>query len=234
MNRISQISDGVFQILGSKPSAHHYLLRGHKNILIDVGTRENFPKLLQDLSSMGLGIADIHQVILTHCHYDHSGAIEYFTHSEILCSPLCFQTLESGDESSIYALKYGCQLPKLPQNTTILREGDLITNNSQSWKVIFTPGHSIDGICLLEEKTKILIAGDTVFAKGIPALITHSGSDASLLYSLEKLQKEEILMILSGHGINEIDPRSCLKITKENILKRIEERQNYFQQGVSL
>jgi glyoxylase-like metal-dependent hydrolase (beta-lactamase superfamily II) len=45
--------------------------------------------------------------------------------------------------------------------TTTLRDGDAVELGDRTLKVIHAPGHSPDGICLLEEKTGLLFAGDS-------------------------------------------------------------------------
>ncbi|MGL4388248.1 MAG: MBL fold metallo-hydrolase [Brevinema sp.] len=231
MHQINKISFDIYQFRGRKPSAHSYLLKGKKNILVDTGSRESFDVLQNNLKYFNLDISSIDMVILTHCHYDHSGAIEYFAHAEILCHPLCYEALINKDESAIYALKYGYDLPKLPQNIKLLYENKIISHGNQQWRVFFTPGHSIDGICLLEEKTGILITGDTLFAKGIPASITHSGSESSLLYSIKKLETKKITMILPGHGIIDHLPQQSIIDTKKNIIMRIKQIHHIIKNG---
>ncbi|MBK5233376.1 MAG: MBL fold metallo-hydrolase [Thermoleophilia bacterium] len=45
--------------------------------------------------------------------------------------------------------------------TQLLKDGDAIDLGDRTLKVIHAPGHSPDGICLLEEKTGLLFAGDS-------------------------------------------------------------------------
>ncbi|MGL4562183.1 MAG: MBL fold metallo-hydrolase [Brevinema sp.] len=234
MNSPEKIADSIYKLHAIKPTAHSYLLTGEKNILIDVGTRETFFHLKEQLYYLNLHIDDIDQVILTHSHYDHTGALEYFGNSEILCHPLCFSALDLQDEECIYALKYQAKLPVLPKKITLLQDNDHITNGSQIWKIIFTPGHSIDGICLLEQQNGILISGDTLFARGIPALITHSGSDSSLFESIKKLETHHINLILPGHGITDNNPTKSLLTTKEHIINRIKKTQDLIKNGETI
>ncbi|HEX4806113.1 MAG TPA: MBL fold metallo-hydrolase [Conexibacter sp.] len=46
--------------------------------------------------------------------------------------------------------------------THLLHDGDLIELGGRTLRVIHTPGHSPDGICLLDDREGVLVAGDTV------------------------------------------------------------------------
>lgn len=45
-----------------------------------------------------------------------------------------------------------------------LGDGETLDLGGRSWRVLHTPGHSPDGICLWEEATRTLLTGDTVLA----------------------------------------------------------------------
>ena len=63
------------------------LLRGRRNVLVDVGhygRRQNLELALQE---RGLGPADIHLVVLTHAHWDHAQTIDIFPNAEIAIHP---------------------------------------------------------------------------------------------------------------------------------------------------
>jgi glyoxylase-like metal-dependent hydrolase (beta-lactamase superfamily II) len=46
--------------------------------------------------------------------------------------------------------------------TVLLHDGDRIELGGRTLTVIHTPGHSVDGICLLDDREGVLVAGDTV------------------------------------------------------------------------
>lgn len=220
---IKKITNNLFKIPCLKPICHSYLIIDEKkNVLVDPGARENLPHLKNILSEVNLSITDIDQIILTHCHYDHSGAIEFFNHAELLCHEFCYAALTLQDDNSIHALKNGVSLPAITTDRfRLLDDHDIIEISNEKWEVIYTPGHSIDSICLFNHNQHILISGDTVFATGIPALITNSGSDSSLFQSINKLSQYSIKEVLPGHGIIDHEGNNTLLKTKENIIKRI-------------
>lgn len=217
------IAPNLYQLPALKPACNCYLITGGKNTLIDVGIRENYDHLSHQLQELNLSILDINDIIYTHCHYDHTGAGEFFPHSTVYSHPICREKLLYQDDSCIYALKYQIALPTRFPSITI-DSNDYYNNGDYQFLILHTPGHSDDSICLLDIEKQILISGDTVFAQGIPALITNSGADGSLIYSIKKLQKYNIQLILPGHGKIDYDGNNTLVKTQENIIKRIQQK----------
>lgn len=221
MQKPRLIAPNIYLLPAFKPASNCYLMTGKKNTLIDVGIREQFEGLSTQLNSLELTMKDIHHVIYTHCHYDHTGGGEFFPHAEVYAHTLCDMKLRYQDEMCIHALTYQIALPsRLPD--IILKDGDIYSNGTYDLNVIHTPGHTDDSICLFEPQHQILFSGDTIYAKGIPSLITDSGSDASLIYSVETLQQLPLKMIFPGHGRIETSPKEGLETTKHNIIKRIQ------------
>ena len=220
MHKPKLVAPNIYLLPALKPSAHCYLIRGEKNTLIDTSIKDYRDHIVQQLASLELTLDDIDDVIYTHCHHDHTGGGELFPKATIYAHPLCAFKLRYQDENCIHSLKYQLPLPAhLPDK--LLEEGDTYTNGDYSFTVIHTPGHTDDSICLLEKNHKILFSADTVFVKGIPPLITDSGSIGSLIYSIEKLQQYDIELILPGHGPLEKNVVECLIKLKENLIKKI-------------
>lgn len=69
----------------------------------------------------------------------------------------------------------GWQVPAVPP-TRALADGELIELGGRVLRVLHTPGHSPDAICLYDEATGALLAGDTVLA----AAFWLHGDDADL------------------------------------------------------
>ena len=84
--------------------------------------------------------------------------------------------------------------------TALLREGDEIDLGDRRLRVIDTPGHSPDGICLFDERHGVLFAGDTLMEGALYAHYDES-SLPDLLASAGKLAALEasVHMICAGH-----------------------------------
>ena len=55
------------------PTSNAFLLIGTKTILIDCGSFMNFSALEKHLRRIGIPIADIALLVITHVHFDHAG-----------------------------------------------------------------------------------------------------------------------------------------------------------------
>ena len=92
--------------------------------------------------------------------------------------------------------------------TTTLVDGDRIDLGGRVLTVLHTPGHSPDGICLLEERDGLLFGADTVNAGALYAQFADSDLDA-LVASARRLADlaDEVRLILThhcGHAIAEV------------------------------
>ena len=79
----------------------------------------------------------------------------------------------------------------------VLHDGDRIG----SLRVIRTPGPTPGGICLYDEKRKLLFSGDTVFTGGSFGRYDFPGGDrAALTASIERLSTLDVEGLYPGHG----------------------------------
>ncbi len=81
-----------------------------------------------------------------------------------------------------------------------LKEGDEITLGEETLRVLRTPGHTKDSICLLGDN--FLVGGDTIFPGGYGRTDLPGGSEEDMRKTLERLKKElsEGVVIYPGHG----------------------------------
>jgi hydroxyacylglutathione hydrolase len=81
-----------------------------------------------------------------------------------------------------------------------VEDGDVLKVGSFEVKVIYTPGHTTDGICLLVDEKKLL-TGDTLFVGECGRVDLPGGSSASLHESLfNKLMKlDNEVEVYPGH-----------------------------------
>ncbi|MBI2237260.1 MAG: MBL fold metallo-hydrolase, partial [Actinobacteria bacterium] len=62
--------------------------------------------------------------------------------------------------------------------TRLLRDGDVLDLGGRSLRVLHTPGHTPDSICLLDERNGLLFGGDTYNSGPIYAHMPHSDLEA--------------------------------------------------------
>ncbi len=153
--------------------------------------------ILTFLAEKGYTLTDI---VLTHGHFDH-----------ILALPELMKKTNatlSAHENSIDFLKDSVNnlchyagvtwTPVIPD--VLLKEGDVLTLGGEEFRILHTPGHTVDSICLYG--AGILLAGDTLFQRSI-GRADHPTGD----YHQEIASIQEKLMVLPddvavypGHG----------------------------------
>jgi len=105
-----------------------------------------------------------------------------------------------------------------------LYDGDKISIKKESYlKIITTPGHSPDHICIYYEDRKLLFTGDHVLPKITPnirAPLTEEDSLDEYLRSLDKISDIHVEMYLPGHG----NPSRTLKNRIEELKRHCIDR----------
>jgi glyoxylase-like metal-dependent hydrolase (beta-lactamase superfamily II) len=91
--------------------------------------------------------------------------------------------------------------------TETLSDGQVIDLGGRRLEVIHTPGHSPDGICLLERAERVLITADTVYAGPLYAQTPGANLD-DYLASLRRLEQliDEVDLLLPSHNRVPLDP----------------------------
>ncbi len=103
-----------------------------------------------------------------------------------------------------------------------LSEGDHVETGAHALRVLVTPGHAADHICLFDERTGDLYAGDMVIA-GTTVLIpprAKGGSMRAYLQSLARLRDLDAERLLPGHGPAVERPRDRINAIIEHRLER--------------
>ncbi|MDL2280243.1 MBL fold metallo-hydrolase [Selenomonadales bacterium OttesenSCG-928-I06] len=137
----------------------------------------------------------IKYIINTHGHPDHIGAnsaIKKATDASILFhekeAPMLAKFIGKGAPGAV-ADKF-------------IDDGDTIEFGNVKLQVIHTPGHTQGGICLYNEKEKVLFSGDTLFAESIGRTDFPGGSYPTIISSIKNklLVLPDETTVYSGHG----------------------------------
>jgi len=142
--------------------------------LVDPGPSASLPVLRDKLRGLGVEIADLHALLLTHIHLDHAGA----TGTLLRENPrLRVYVHESGarhlaDPSKLLASAtrlyggamdrlFGELLPVPAENIEVLRGGEEIRLGGRRFSVLYTPGHASHHVTYFEEAAGHAFVGDT-------------------------------------------------------------------------
>lgn len=141
----------------------------------------------------------IKAVLLTHGHFDHTGAVNKFQKdgAEVYVSKNEEHMLSDG--YSCLAEPFGFPFNKI-QADHIFDDGDILEIANMTFKVILTPGHTTGSVCFLADD--ILFSGDTLF-QGSVGRWDFPGGDFEVLTSSikEKLYAlPENTVVYAGHG----------------------------------
>ena len=141
--------------------------------IVDPG--ESIP-VLKVIEEKKLNLQDI---LITHHHYDHTGGL-----------------LEL--KKYISGKVYGPENENIDGIDVSLAENDLIETLGHEFRVIETPGHTLDHIAFYSKQTNVLFCGDTLFSAGCGRLF--EGAYDQLYTSIQKINElPDETKIYCGH-----------------------------------
>jgi glyoxylase-like metal-dependent hydrolase (beta-lactamase superfamily II) len=149
------------------------------NTLVDVGSTRsaNMVYFLREMEKhpKGIGRRAVEQVVLTHFHYDHVGGL---------------QAIVDQFHPKVFAYHREAGVDQALQDGNWLRLGD------KDFRILHTPGHSEDSICLFCPETGALFSGDTLYR------ISDAAGSYPECYvrSLERIRDLDAKVIYPGHG----------------------------------
>jgi glyoxylase-like metal-dependent hydrolase (beta-lactamase superfamily II) len=215
-------------------STNVYAIEGDDgHILVDCGwdSQESLWAVQEGIRAANLKLRDIKKVVITHIHPDHYGLstkIKQICGAQVamhrLDADFIFPRYKDFDdlikkteellrqngvpkdelsqltEASLWMNKY--VTPDSPE--VMLEDGDIISNDSFKFEVLWTPGHSLGHICLYERDKKFILTGDHILYDTTPRVgfNPQSGDNplSDYVASLKKLESLKVHFILPGHG----------------------------------
>jgi hydroxyacylglutathione hydrolase len=237
-NNITELQPNIFFLRVEDGSCHSYLVRGnYKNVLIDSGLDQNFPKLEKALLSLGIKVKDIDIVINSHEHFDHIGANRYFQDYALIAAHRFAATKITFEDSYVTMYTSG-DLNEPPLKVHLWLEDKFHFDlGNYNLEVIHTPGHTSGSICIYEINRKVLFTGDTVFGQGTLSYIGESGSVGDYINSIGRLGTMKINHIYPGHGSISQTPEDDMKqaiLNAKALLRDEEEVEIVHVEGASL
>lgn len=158
---------------------------------------DDFSKIKQFIEENHLKVK---YILLTHAHGDHILALpELKAYSRALIG------INLGDEDMLSDANINMsgqfKQPHIEAKADFyLKDGDILELGSTKVRIIHTPGHTKGGTCILFEKE--LMAGDTLFARGIGRTDLYGGDYDTLINSIvtKLFDLPEATNVHPGHG----------------------------------
>jgi hydroxyacylglutathione hydrolase len=168
-----------------------------QGIIIDPGA--DAETIMRTVQQTGLSISII---VITHAHMDHVGAlreVQQKTNAQFAVHEAEKGFVFSAPMRMLTSLGVS-PIKSPPRPDRLLRDGDLIDLGDLQFEVLYTPGHSSGGICLLGHG--VVFSGDTLFKLGIGRTDFPGMSHERLMKSIrEKLMVlPDETIVYPGHG----------------------------------
>jgi len=146
----------------------------------------------------------LEMILLTHCHYDHIGAVEdlleAFPDAVLACHAICGARIQDPIKNlSAPVMGIGGRV-RAPDRT--LAHDELFTAAGLTWHVHHVPGHTPGHVVYHVADAGALFAGDTLFAGSIGRTDLPDSDSAALLAGLRALLAAlpPETRIYPGHG----------------------------------
>jgi hydroxyacylglutathione hydrolase len=154
-------------------------------VIVDPG--EEAPRLLEAIDA--LGIESLEAILLTHCHFDHIGAVKAVhdaTGAPVWCPELETEVLANIDA---YTFPGFGPFENYDADHTIAG-GEMLELAGLSLDVRFTPGHSLGHVTYAVRDEQALLSGDVLFQGGVGRTDLPGGDWPTLLASIDSLIRE--------------------------------------------
>lgn len=156
-------------------AAVHLVVEGGRAALIDTASHTSLPKVQAVLAARGLQASDVDWVLLTHVHLDHAGAaglyLQHFPQARLSVHPrgarhmidpsrLVAGTVDVYGEEEAWRM-YGEIVPAPADRVVETPDGAEISLNGRHFRFLDTPGHARHHVCIVDERSGHVFAGDT-------------------------------------------------------------------------
>ena len=155
-------------------AAIHMVIEHDRVAFIDTGSNDALPNALIALEKLGLDVAAVDYVFLTHIHLDHAGGagsmMAAFPSAKLVVHPRGGRHMAEPSKlvagvSAVYGAEYvvrvyGEILPIPAERIIEVPDGSLISLAGRELLCLDTPGHARHHICIVDQKTGGIFTGD--------------------------------------------------------------------------
>ena len=204
-----EILPGIHRLPGVRWS-RAYLIEAETLAMVDSGLPWNTGTVLRYIESIGRHPEELSHILMTHAHPDHTGAASRLvrrTGAKIVAHRSDARRRVGGELTLNYLRVFGAlplPVPFLERNPVaqLVEDGDLLPI-AGGIRVVHTPGHTAGSVCFLEQSTRTLFSGDTIFSDGnhLSRSLPFPGYDGpSYRSSLARLTTIDFEAVCGGHG----------------------------------
>jgi glyoxylase-like metal-dependent hydrolase (beta-lactamase superfamily II) len=203
--RAIQITDEIYQVGGhglTRPedAAIYAIAAGDHAALIDAGCGAGGDLLLGNLESLSLPPERIEYLLLTHCHFDHTGGAAQLRERfdcRVVAHVLDAGYIESGDDEVTAATWYGSTLRPCVVDLKLVGARQEIRLGSRVIAAVHIPGHSPGSVAYVmsSQGQKVVFAQD-VHGPLHPSLLSDR---VDYQNSLQRLLDLEADVLCEGH-----------------------------------
>jgi glyoxylase-like metal-dependent hydrolase (beta-lactamase superfamily II) len=143
-------------------------------ILVDPGPSSCLPTLTAGLASLGLSLASVRAVLLTHIHLDHAGSAGTLAQArpglQVYVHEVGAKHLAAPEKLLASATRlYGADMDRLwgefkavpAASLRALTGGESIQIEDRTFEVVYTPGHAVHHVSYFDAADRMAYVGDT-------------------------------------------------------------------------
>jgi len=202
---VEKITGEIFQVGGggytSPEDAAIYLINfGGHAALVDAGCGHAHERLLRNLRECGVAPEEIEYLLITHCHFDHTGGVSRLAERlrcTVVAHELEAEYLEQADSTVTAASWYGETIRPFIVDRRLASPREEISLGDRLIEAIHVPGHSPGSVVYVTESEglKVLFAQD-VHGPLAPSLLSNR---REYLQSLKLLISLDADILCEGH-----------------------------------
>lgn len=146
--------------------------------------------------------ADLKYIILTHCHSDHTNGLKLLKEKKGGKILISRDDAEGLYNSALSLCEYINANNLEIEADSRLDDNDLIHLGELEFKIILTPGHTKGGICIYNEKERLIFTGDTLFSGSWGRTDLPSGNFEEIMESINNklMTLPDETIVYPGHG----------------------------------